>query len=240
MVENLTHKKLYIIQMLETNFFKIGISMDPNDRLKNIQTSNPYKLALIKTYDCEKSFEVEKIIHTKMDKFNANGEWFKFEDNELKNCMKLIENTICVIDKQNCNMDKQKHKTKDKKITTPILKNEPTKPRKIKNTFCCEHCGYETNLKANLALHEATKKHLFNLKKYTLENKNSNIQEHTGKHKCKNCGSVYAHAPGLSRHKKKCKKGIEQDLANDNKLEISSLKEQFSKMQESMIKLLEK
>tara|TARA_B100001094_G_C17860499_1_gene637145 strand:- start:63 stop:710 length:648 start_codon:yes stop_codon:yes gene_type:complete len=59
---------------------KIGISIDTEDRLKALQTSNPFKLEIIKSFDAGvKAYQHEKHFHNLYEKYNTSGEWYKFK-----------------------------------------------------------------------------------------------------------------------------------------------------------------
>tara|TARA_B100000131_G_scaffold145660_1_gene141688 strand:- start:393 stop:1049 length:657 start_codon:yes stop_codon:yes gene_type:complete len=58
---------------------KIGISIDVEDRLRGLQTSNPYKLDIITSFDAGvEAFKHEKHFHDLYAKYNTSGEWYKF------------------------------------------------------------------------------------------------------------------------------------------------------------------
>ena len=53
---------------------KIGISIDVEDRLKGLQTSNPYKLDVITSFDAGvEAFKHEKHFHDLYAKYNTSG-----------------------------------------------------------------------------------------------------------------------------------------------------------------------
>ena len=56
---------------------KIGISKNPAQRLKNLQTGNSRKLALMGWIDSENDRILEKEFHQKYSEFNVIGEWFE-------------------------------------------------------------------------------------------------------------------------------------------------------------------
>ena len=59
---------------------KIGISIDVEDRLKGLQTSNPFKLDIIKSFDAGvEAMKHEKHFHNLYAEYNTSGEWYKFE-----------------------------------------------------------------------------------------------------------------------------------------------------------------
>ncbi len=58
---------------------KIGISIDVEDRLKGLQTSNPFKLDIIKSFDAGvEAHKHEKHFHDLYAEYNTSGEWYKF------------------------------------------------------------------------------------------------------------------------------------------------------------------
>ena len=68
---------LYIITYGQA--FKVGISKDPNKRLKSLQTSNPNKLQLLEVFGLPKNyiFRIEKECHIALQsRFVKRGEWF--------------------------------------------------------------------------------------------------------------------------------------------------------------------
>lgn len=68
---------IYLIQHPE-GFHKIGVSKNPQKRLKNIQTCIPYELNIENVIVCDKkAYEIEKIIHNSLTNFNIRGEWFE-------------------------------------------------------------------------------------------------------------------------------------------------------------------
>ena len=72
------NKYLYVIQSDVTGAVKIGISTDPQKRLKQLQTGSPYKLKLL--CSIANMSHREKIIHNRLKdyKMSCKGEWFDF------------------------------------------------------------------------------------------------------------------------------------------------------------------
>lgn len=71
---------------------KIGVSSEPEKRLKQCQTGNPYKLYIknIERYNsCGDAYRREKELHNRFKKFRLCGEWFEatyvdlFKDKEI-------------------------------------------------------------------------------------------------------------------------------------------------------------
>lgn len=67
---------LYIIQSDLTGMIKIGRSINPVKRLKQLQTGNPNKLKLIASF--KNQGWKEKHLHEKLSRFRLEGEWFDY------------------------------------------------------------------------------------------------------------------------------------------------------------------
>lgn len=68
---------IYIIGS-ENPPYKIGISKNPERRLKNIQTGHPHKLQILelRETDSKRTKLLESVIHKHLDQYRMKGEWF--------------------------------------------------------------------------------------------------------------------------------------------------------------------
>ena len=65
---------------------KIGISNEPEDRRRGLQTNNPYPIHIIKTFDAGvEAQKHERYFHNKYIKYNTSGEWFEFTSQQFEN-----------------------------------------------------------------------------------------------------------------------------------------------------------
>ena len=77
-------KDLYFMQADNSGAIKIGISTNPEWRLKQLQTGCPFEIKLIAVF--EKQGHLEKKLHKKLKEYKINpltnkktrGEWFDF------------------------------------------------------------------------------------------------------------------------------------------------------------------
>jgi len=75
-------------------FYKVGITSNPNERLKTVQTSCIFPLEMIFEERVEHAREVEKEAHLVMKNRNTSGEWFAVEKNDVVQLIKdLISST---------------------------------------------------------------------------------------------------------------------------------------------------
>lgn len=69
-------------------YYKVGVSLDPRDRLKSYQTSSPFQdFKLEGWYFSYNARSVEKEIHSRLERFRTNGEWFELD---LENLRKFL------------------------------------------------------------------------------------------------------------------------------------------------------
>ena len=67
---------VYAIREVDTGNVKIGISKDPMERLKQLQTANSSKLELIGFNEAKNRFLDERIAHKNNKGHHIHGEWF--------------------------------------------------------------------------------------------------------------------------------------------------------------------
>lgn len=79
---------IYLIACNKMNYCKIGYSSNPENRLTQLQTSNPFSLELVSTK--EGSLDDEKNIHKLFDKYRLSGEWFDYSK-EIKEYFEVNE-----------------------------------------------------------------------------------------------------------------------------------------------------
>ena len=82
---------IYLIKAENTDLYKIGYtSKSAKHRLKSLQTGNPYKLNIIK--ESKGNISKEKYIQNWFNYKKTQGEWFKFNDSDIKNVIKMMVN----------------------------------------------------------------------------------------------------------------------------------------------------
>jgi hypothetical protein len=71
---------MYVLRCLDA--IKVGISQDPNRRVKDLQAANPYLIEIELVYKTPRhipSIEIERLAHATLKPFHLRGEWFKAE-----------------------------------------------------------------------------------------------------------------------------------------------------------------
>ena len=89
---------VYFIADLEKDVVKIGVSKNPKSRLKQLQTSNSNKLALLGYI--EGNFPEEKQLHLYFGKYKKEGEWFSLDkDNFIIDYINSVNIMDCFVDR---------------------------------------------------------------------------------------------------------------------------------------------
>ena len=99
-------KYVYLIQSLEDSRYKIGVSIHPKKRLKQLQTGNSSELKLIESFQSEFAHKVERALQRRYSYLKKEGEWFDMDISHevsfLTEC-KQIEDSINIL-KENGNV----------------------------------------------------------------------------------------------------------------------------------------
>jgi predicted GIY-YIG superfamily endonuclease len=89
-------KYVYLISDTNSYSYKIGVSNNPEKRIKSLQTGNDNKLKIIHKVQCQYYNDVETALHNSYQFFKINGEWFELTDDDVNNfpefCKKIDEN----------------------------------------------------------------------------------------------------------------------------------------------------
>lgn len=75
---------VYLIHMADTAFYKIGMSFDPEMRLRTLQTGNPHRLRIVGTRAVGDMRRAESGLHERFERQRVRDvdarEWFDFAD----------------------------------------------------------------------------------------------------------------------------------------------------------------
>lgn len=82
---------VYLIRMGRTSLYKIGISNDPQGRLKTLQTASPYKLKLYHTFTADNASAAEQALHAALHNQRKEGEWFELSINQKDQLLLVSE-----------------------------------------------------------------------------------------------------------------------------------------------------
>ncbi|HLR69441.1 MAG TPA: GIY-YIG nuclease family protein [Virgibacillus sp.] len=91
-----TNGFLYIIKDNASNRYKIGITTNYKDRLRSLNTIVPFGITIIEIFPSSKYKEIEKDVHERFNNRRRNGEWFEFNENDLKECIDYVKSMTYV------------------------------------------------------------------------------------------------------------------------------------------------
>lgn len=72
-------------------YVKFGASNDPEERVKALQTGNPFQITLLLKLKYGGTFNIESSIHKYFGENREIGEWFVI-DNKVKDFVKYLKN----------------------------------------------------------------------------------------------------------------------------------------------------
>lgn len=78
---------VYVFHAIDTKFFKIGFSSNPNrieKRLAEIQTGCPFELEIVASFRTFHHRYIEKFLHIMFDEYRIRNEWFEFENEQIE------------------------------------------------------------------------------------------------------------------------------------------------------------
>lgn len=71
-------------------FIKVGVSSNPESRVKSLQTGNPNKITIIARVWEDNATQAEAYFHSKFSNQKSIGEWFEINDS-IASCVKDIK-----------------------------------------------------------------------------------------------------------------------------------------------------
>lgn len=89
-------KYVYVIASSDNGPVKIGVSNNPQKRLKTLQTGHPLELFLKHVEETSEAFKIETILHNEYSIKGIRGEWFDMTVKAAIDYLKftLIDNDI--------------------------------------------------------------------------------------------------------------------------------------------------
>lgn len=97
---------LYLLNASSTTLYKIGITENIGNRIKQLSTGSGYELSVTHIYETEYAREIEGMLHRHYEPIRSNLEWFDFVNTpieEVKEKILKFEEIVKVLnEKENC------------------------------------------------------------------------------------------------------------------------------------------
>ena len=91
---------IYLIGLTDTpNVFKIGCTKkDISDRSKQLQTGNPEELYLCRSFETNRQFNLEKMLHMHFADKQTLNEWYTLDQTDVDNFLNTCKHYQSIID----------------------------------------------------------------------------------------------------------------------------------------------
>jgi len=94
---------IYLLKSEDNGYYKIGKTINPEKRIKSLQTGNPEKIIIISKVNVESRFssKIETAMHSQYSYAHKNGEWFDLDINDevlFESNVKKIENNLLILE----------------------------------------------------------------------------------------------------------------------------------------------
>lgn len=107
--EKLNHRLIYAVAFSD-GLVKIGVTKEFSRREKALSNTEHGKITkCFKTERCVNSFEIEKVVHEKMRKYNYFGEWYKIDFDYAVSIIKELFSSLTVFEKAEKNNKSTKY-----------------------------------------------------------------------------------------------------------------------------------
>ena len=84
---------IYLIENEDNGYIKIGIGVNPNQRIKALQTGSTGKLKLLYKKEVQFASKIESVLHRQYKEQRISGEWFDLYGFDLKDIYYQIDVT---------------------------------------------------------------------------------------------------------------------------------------------------
>jgi hypothetical protein len=89
----------YVYLLTDGEIYKIGVTRGSiENRIKKLQTGNPYEICIVDYFATDKPFKLEKMLHNKHSLKRVNNEWFALEACDVRNFKSDCEKFVSIMD----------------------------------------------------------------------------------------------------------------------------------------------
>lgn len=89
---------VYLIEDVNNNIYKIGVTRDLKKRLRNLQTGNSNQISIKYTYETEYPFRIEQMLHNKFKEYKELNEWYNLPKEIVNNFYEYCDRFSDIID----------------------------------------------------------------------------------------------------------------------------------------------
>jgi hypothetical protein len=85
---------LYVLQMRDTEFFKIGVTTNLRNRISSLKTANPIRFTVTCFVEIKEPSRLESKLHFQFRKNRQEGEWFRLQSGDLKRLHTILQREV--------------------------------------------------------------------------------------------------------------------------------------------------
>lgn len=83
---------VYLLRIVDSNKYKIGVSLNPQRRLRDIASYLPFELQLLSIHYLKNPYQIEQLLIDRYKDKLIKNEWFEFDIDTAKNIMIELHN----------------------------------------------------------------------------------------------------------------------------------------------------
>lgn len=81
---------VYVIDTADRRLFKIGRSVDPEQRRRSLQTGHPSPLIMCASVECADAGFTESTLHRRFAEYRQSGEWFALDETRFDDLIQAL------------------------------------------------------------------------------------------------------------------------------------------------------
>ena len=76
---------VYILKVSSDGIYKVGVSKNVEKRVKQLQTGNPEKIEIVKTFLSDYPYKIESVLHRSYQRNHVQGECYYLSEKDIEN-----------------------------------------------------------------------------------------------------------------------------------------------------------
>lgn len=89
--ERYSNCSLYILNLVGTDYYKIGVSQNVKRRVRDLQSATPFDLNILIDFEVVNAYHLETQIHEKLKYFYVKSEWFIVPEDIINDIIQNIK-----------------------------------------------------------------------------------------------------------------------------------------------------
>ena len=82
---------VYLLEMIGTGFFKIGVSKNLSRRFRDLSSASPFEIKILENKKFNNAYDLEEVLHKEFSDKYIKSEWFKLSIEDLNKYKQIID-----------------------------------------------------------------------------------------------------------------------------------------------------